>query len=329
MNRCNRCIMPETPNYINLSEGICNICRKTEKLNQTITVKKDYNYQSLREKIDKIKQNSNNKYHCVVGVSGGKDSLMTLYIAKEKLNLNPLGVFIDNGFSTEELYNNSFNAAESLGIDMIIFKTDLFKRVFKYILLTRQPFYYCRLCHAIIDKLVRDIAVKYNINLILGGYTKGQDYIKHPELFWIFKMTDDFVVNELSKEEEFNEITEMFPNLAKYFSVKYNSIYSLSPFWYVKWNEDDIIDTISERLHFKVPQLSWPQRSSNCLFNFVSQFLAVKRFGYSQHEPELSTLIRKKEISRERALEIINTPITKAEIQFVLDKIGLKYEDII
>jgi len=330
MNRCKNCIMPETNDYIYFDdEGICNVCRKHEKLNEQIKVRKEYSYDTLKERINKIIGIKDSQYDCVVAVSGGKDSIMTLYVAAKKLNLKTLGVFIDNGFSTDELYQNSINAADSLGVDLIVFKTDIFKRMFKYTLLTKQSFYYCRLCHAIIDKLVKDIAIKYNINLILGGFTKGQDYIKIPELFHIFKTTDDFIEKELSKIEEFNEITQMFPNLAKYFSTQYPSINHISPFWYIEWNEDEIIDFISKELGFVTPSISWPKRSSNCLFNFISQFLAVRNFGYSQHEPELSTLIRKNEITREKALGIINTPISKDEIQNVLNILDLKYEDII
>jgi hypothetical protein len=329
MNRCKRCIMPETPKYVTLTDGVCNICRQTEQLEQKITIKKTYDFQALLAKTNKIKRTRSGQSDCVIGISGGKDSIMTLYIAKEQLGLSPLGVFIDNGFATEDLYDNAINAADALGIDLIIYKTDLFKRIFKDILQTKQPFYYCRLCHAIIDKLVRDIALKYNINLVMGGYTKGQDYLKHPELFWIFKATDDFISDELSKKVEFSSITEMFPNLAKYFMTRYHSVYSVSPFFYVKWDEDEVINLITAKLRFKTPRVSWPQRSSNCLFNFISQYLAVKYFGYSQHEVELSGLIRKKEISRVRALEIIETPIGAPEIQLVLDRIGLRYEDIV
>ncbi|MGD8401907.1 MAG: phosphoadenosine phosphosulfate reductase [Bacillota bacterium] len=329
MNRCQRCVMPETSNHVILTDGVCDICRQTAQLEEKIAFKKTYDFQALLEKVNKIKKTQCGQPDCVVGVSGGKDSLMTLYIAKEQLGLSPLGVFIDNGFATEDLYNNATNAADALGIDLIIYKTDLFKRVFKYILQTKQPFYYCRLCHALIDKLVRDIALKYHINLVMGGYTKGQDYLKRPELFWVFKATDDFIGKELAKETEFNSITEMFPNLAKYFMTRYASVYSVSPFLYLKWDEDEVINLITARLQFKTPRVSWPQRSSNCLFNFVSQFLAVKHFGYSQHEVELSVLIRKNEISRARALEIINTPISRPEIQLVLDRVGLQYEKIV
>ncbi|PID59166.1 phosphoadenosine phosphosulfate reductase [candidate division KSB3 bacterium] len=322
--------MPEVDNRIKMDEhGVCQLCHKHKSLQIPKAVQSKYNLDALLKKVDTYKTATAGGYDCAVAISGGKDSIMVLYLAKELLHLRPLGVFIDNGFMTSELYQNAINAADSLGVDLVMFKTDLFKQVFKYILLTKQPFYYCRLCHALIAKLVHDVANLHGITLILGGFTKGQDFLKLPELFWIFKITDDFVTNELSQESTFQEITEMFPNLAKYFSDRYSHIHEISPFWYVEWNEKEIIQTISDKAGFKVPTLSWPDRSSNCLFNFVSQHLAVRHFGYSQHEPELSTLVRKNEMSRERALDIVNTPITQSHLDMVLDRMDLTYKDII
>lgn len=47
----------------------------------------------------------------------------------------------------------------------------------------------------------------------------------------------------------------------------------------------------------------------------------MKYWGYSQHEKELSTLVRKKELSRERALDIANTPIPIEIIEEVLNQL--------
>lgn len=310
-------------------EGVCSLCRKHETLRIPQAAQQKYSIEALVEKIERSKKSTPGGYDCAVSISGGKDSIMVLYVARERLGLNPLGIFIDNGFSTQELYTNAMNASETLGVNLVVFKTDLYRRLFKFILQTRKPFYFCRLCHALIDKMVQDVADRFGITLVLGGFTKGQDFLKLPELFWIFKATDDFIAEELSAKPEFSIVAEMFPNLAKYFSDRYSHIQKLSPFWYMEWNEDEIIRTITEKAGFKTPTLSWPIRSSNCLFNFLSQHLAMHHFGYSQHEPELSTLVRKGEMTRERALEIVNTPITEQQIKMVLDIVGLSYEDIV
>jgi len=49
-------------------------------------------------------------------------------------------------------------------------------------------------------------------------------------------------------------------------------------------------------------------------------FLRKSLFGYSQHEVEISTLVRNGEMSRQRALDIVNTPISREHIDMALQK---------
>jgi len=86
---------------------------------------------------------------------------------------------------------------------------------------------------------------------------------------------------------------------------------------------------ISKELKWKTPDRSWPDKSSNCSFNYVAQYLAEQQFGYAQHESELSCLVRENEITRERALEVIQTPIEHDDLVKALDKLGLTLDEII
>jgi hypothetical protein len=97
----------------------------------------------------------------------------------------------------------------------------------------------------------------------------------------------------------------------------------------VDYNEREILETISRDLNFQLPSDSWPAGSTNCLFNVVSQFLAVSFFGYSQHEVEISMLVRNGEMARQRALEIVNTPMPQEHINMVLGRLGLTRHQIL
>ena len=103
---------------------------------------------------------------------------MTLYIAKKILGLNPLAVMIDSGFALKEMPKNLENATDILGIDSMIFKMSDIQDVFGLLLRSKKRIYYCRLCHALLDLKIHEIASRFGVNLILGGYTKGQQYIK-------------------------------------------------------------------------------------------------------------------------------------------------------
>lgn len=121
----------------------------------------------------------------------------------------------------------------------------------------------------------------------------------------------------------------MFADPIKYSIKNYREIVQISSFKYLDYDEDRIIAEIHEKLGFRLPQHSWPVHSTNCSFNYVSQYLAVRQFGYSQHETEFSDLVRSGEMSRERAEELINTPITDDDLSVPLSQLGLTKNEII
>ncbi len=324
--------MPMVEGHITLDENqVCNSCLEDRIFQgQTKTEKDKYGIDALKKIINDIKkERPEQKYDCLVGVSGGKDSIMCLYIAKEVLGLNPLAVFIDNGFGIPEMYENIHHAVDKLNIDFIAFRTNKLKSVFKELLLTKKPVYYCRICHEMLDVYLREIAQKYNINLLLGGYTKGQGYARTSELYWIFEESDKNIIETLIQNPEFEQIANIVSNHAMYLYENFDSINQINPFEYMDYDEKSIIEFLQKEYYFKLPQKSWPKASTNCLFNYVSQFLAQKNFGYSQHEVELSTLIRNGEMTRDRGMEIIETPITKEILDEVLEKLELTYDEVV
>ena len=327
---CSRCAMPETPGHITLdAKGVCNLCRRDENVVKGKTASffgmdSERKIQALKNKL--AKRRGSGKYDCAVAVSGGKDSLMALYIAKKELGLNPLGIFLDNGFSIPEMYENIQNASDILNVDLIMLRTNTMKNLFKVMLESRMELYYCRVCHLLLDKFIKDICLQHDIHLILGGYTKGQSYIAQDELFWIYDLSDRNMLTLLDAHPEFADLAEMFRNPVGYFAKHYKSIEQISPFKYFDYNEDDIIQLLKTELKFKVPAYSWPKNSTNCIFNFLAQYLARKQFGYSQHETEMSGIVRSGEMTRERALETLNSPITRADLQNVLNIVGVSEE---
>ncbi|SFL46977.1 phosphoadenosine phosphosulfate reductase domain-containing protein [Pelosinus propionicus] len=330
MIRCEKCIMPETNPHIVLDEkGVCNICNQQQDRKDEDTSSQDKNFEMLKAKIEKSRSKNTGKYDCAVGLSGGKDSTMTLYLAKKELGLNPLAIFIDNGFALEEMYYNIQNVTSKLGVDLIVYKPGEIKNFLIYLLKSKKPIYYCRPCHELLDVYVRDIASKHGINLILGGYTKGQEYAKNTELYWLFDISDKSIHDELSKEPAFKGILSILDDHALYLYETFESMVQINPFQYMKYDDESIIKFLTREFNVRFPKKSWPADSTNCFFNYVSQHLAVKNFGYSQHETELSTLIRKGELSRERALHIINAPIPMEYVEDALNRLGLKYEDVI
>ena len=330
VKRCATCVMPETDGHIALDgQGICNICSKNLLQQQPGSPPVQGGRAELRKKIQNATANAGSACNALVALSGGKDSTMALYVTVTELQLRPLAVFIDNGFCTEAMYRNVRNATEKLGVDLLIYAPQLIKNLFKHLLLSRSRVYYCRICNALIDYYLRAIALQHGIPLLITGHTKGQEFLKGTELFWIYRASDANLLRAIARQPEFKLVAEMFASLALYFHRNFGSITQVAPFHYLVYQEQEILSILTGELGYTLPGVSWPQGSTNCLFNFVSQSLTVNHFGYSQHEAEISALVRNGEMTRERALEIIETPISETQIDLALAKLNLTCKDII
>jgi N-acetyl sugar amidotransferase len=86
---CKFCVMPATRPGLRLDiNGICNACRWYEEKRTAI----DWaaRRQELQRIADEAKETAEGPWHCVVGVSGGKDSTWQAMYVRDELGLNPL-----------------------------------------------------------------------------------------------------------------------------------------------------------------------------------------------------------------------------------------------
>lgn len=99
MKRCTRCVMPETwPGITFDKEGVCSICRESEN---KVEIDWDQRQSRLKDILREYRKYANtrgNKYDCIVGYSGGKDTVYTLWAAVKKYDMKPLVVTFDHGF---------------------------------------------------------------------------------------------------------------------------------------------------------------------------------------------------------------------------------------
>ena len=87
MKYCINCLQPDTRPGIKFTDYICPACQYHKTL-------KNVDWEERREQINKVvefgKKNNSSGYDCIIGVSGGKDSLRQAIFVKEVLKMNPL-----------------------------------------------------------------------------------------------------------------------------------------------------------------------------------------------------------------------------------------------
>lgn len=124
---CSKCVMPNTKPDLHFDElGVCDACQSTEAKNNIDWVKRE---QEFKEVIERYRDKKNNRYDCIIPVSGGKDSTYQVYVAKIIYGLNPLCVCFAPTYPTDLGKKNLRNLHVNLGVDVVEFFKN--ERVYK------------------------------------------------------------------------------------------------------------------------------------------------------------------------------------------------------
>ncbi len=170
MRYCIRCVQPDTrPGIFFSSDGVCGACLWEDE-------KKNIDWAHRETELKNIAswaKSQHAPYDCVIGVSGGKDSVFQALYARDKLGLRPLLVNSEASFTTEIGQKNLENIKQ-LGFDTIGLRVnpkimkELVRRDFFAALNIARPSEYPLYASACI------VAEKFEIPLIIQGENAGQ-----------------------------------------------------------------------------------------------------------------------------------------------------------
>ncbi|MDD3875225.1 MAG: N-acetyl sugar amidotransferase [Bacteroidales bacterium] len=122
---CTRCVQDNSVPGIEFdTKGVCNFCHQHDFLEKEFP--NDEKGEAILQKIfHKIKLiGKKNKYDCVIGVSGGRDSTYLIYLAVKKWGLRPLAVHFNDGFDNPVAGENMVKSCKKLGIDLRTITSD-------------------------------------------------------------------------------------------------------------------------------------------------------------------------------------------------------------
>ncbi len=167
MRYCKKCAMPDTRPYMKFDEeGVCYPCRVAEKQKKVDWKKR---WDELEKLADKYRNINGDYYDCVIAASAGKDSYYQTYIFKEKLQMNPLIVSVNNFSWTKTGEHNWNNLLSEFGVDAHIMSLNphVCKSLFRKALekLGSPTWYFDRAIYA----YPYQTAVKLNIPLVIYG----------------------------------------------------------------------------------------------------------------------------------------------------------------
>ncbi|MDC3108310.1 N-acetyl sugar amidotransferase [Paracoccaceae bacterium] len=319
MKLCRKCIQPNTrPNITFDDEGVCGPCRYFESL-------KDVNWTKRRTEIEKIADRlrvsaSPDGYHCIISVSGGKDSTRQALLARDELNLKPLLVCTANPWDmithigTENLENLT-----NLGFDLLTIYPcpETYKKLMKvsfdlyanHVRATELAMYTSapRIARAYGIKM---IFLGENPSLVYGEKALGEDggdgsnilsynTLNGGELNWINEVISDS--HKLSSYK-FPDLTyEGIQTEIRYLGYYFKDFNNLRNAEVAIENGLKVRNVTQEEIGavFNFDQLDDD-------FNIVNQMLKYLKFGFGKATDELCELIRLGKISREDALEKVS-----------------------
>lgn len=307
---CTRCVQDETvPEIWFDKNGVCNYCHLHDELCE-IFPNDEKGTQKLNRIVENIKQQSKNKeFDCVVGISGGRDSIFLLYNAVKIWGLRVLAVHSDDWFDNPIATENMRKATEKLKVKFINVKypKELACELKRDFLKASVPELNMGTDIAIATSLY-SMAYKYNIKNILIGQSFRTEGIK--PLQWSF--FDGKYLKSVHKMFGTIPIPKWTPTNPTYnldikelfFYTILKQIKTWTPFYYMNYirkTAEEIIKT----------ELDWIYPGAHYFDDLYHSFIAYvhrNKFNINLNINSDSALVRSGQMIRQNALERINKP---------------------
>lgn len=321
LRRCAKCILPETMPFIEFDEeGVCNYCHNHNKLVFR-------GIEALKKIADKHRSH-NGDPDCVVGISGGRDSLYSLHCIKNIVGLNPVAYTYDWAMVTDLARRNISRICGKLGIEHVLVSADITKKrryikqnvsawlkkpslgmIPLFMAGDKQYFYY-------LSKVRKQIGVELAIlgeNMLertdfKTGFASAPPHWDEKHVYTLplwskIKIASFYGKNYLLNPSYIN--TSLFDTIfaaASYYVIDRNY---LNLYNYIPWIEDEVNSTLINEYDFELaPDTSSTWRIGDgtaAFYNYIYYNVA----GFTENDTFRSNQIREGSITRNKALELV------------------------
>lgn len=349
IRRCSKCILPETMPYINFdSSGICNYCRSY--IPRNIPKPKDELFKLLEPY-----RRRGNELDCIVPFSGGRDSCYGLHLIVNELRMKPVTYTYDWGMVTDLGRRNISRMCAQMGVENIIVAADISlkrKNIRKNLeAWLKSPHLGMMAMLTAGDKHffrhVESVKKQTGINLNLWGVNPLE--ITHFKTGFL-GIEPDFeekrvyshgILKQLRyHSKRFKAMLEspsyfnssLFDTLSgeyyRSFTEK-KDYYHLFDYW--RWDESEVDNTLINTYDWEKSidtSTTWRIGDGTAAFyNYVYYTVA----GFTEHDTFRSNQIREGQITREKALKLVeneNRPRYQ-NIKWYLDTLNLDFEVVV
>ncbi|HBO45278.1 MAG TPA: hypothetical protein DD670_15385 [Planctomycetaceae bacterium] len=293
--RCSECILPaEYPGIEYDESGQCNYCRRWKRKWDSL----DFAKQAAQlEGILGAYRGKLYPYDCLIGLSGGKDSVYAAYILK-KHNMRPLACTFDNGFLTETALHNISSTVNALGIGHVVVHAppgDL-HRLYRHCVLTAGEF--CSVYNVGIRSALYRMAKCYGIKLVVTGQSNRTEASSPKEYFTCSSGYFQNVGGTVASKKELAGFMYMSQFKRALWHLRRTVVYLQLPS-YVPWKEEEFKEELARNVDWRG---SVGEQHADCRMSDAKEYLKLKHFGVTELTAKLSSLVRDRQLSREDAL---------------------------
>ena len=325
---CTKCVCDNSIPGISFDEdGICSLCKSYDLIEQEFPLS-EATEQKFQRIVDNIKKSQKkSKYDCLIGISGGTDSIYTLYIAR-KYGLNPLALHVDDGCDTEISAHNIRNAVDRLNVDLYTVKIDRDEIADLELSFFRAsiPDVETPPDMAIIASLYR-CAAQFKIKHVLIGNSFRTEGKMPPG--WSYG--DGKYLK--SVHDKFGRINlKTFPSLMlrdHLYYLVFKGIKEIKPLYYLPYVKEDVKQLLEKELGW----IDYGTGHHESIYTrFVQGYLLPKKFGIDKRKIHYSAFIRSNQMTRQEALMKLESPaysdeMVQEDIEHLCKKFGISLRD--
>lgn len=350
MKRCARCVLTDsTPNIAFDADGVCSYCHAHKR----IQYQGEPAFRGMLEKHRKPEGH----YDCVCAISGGRDSTFVLLKLVRDYGMRVLAVNYANPFTVPEARRNVENATKKLGVDLMTIDTrqDRHRKVFvhNFRAWCRKPSLaclpmMCAACKNFWPEVVR--AARANgVSLIVGGMNRFEDtaYKKAllgvpPDEAWenTFIKALGGVVREVTANPAYLR-PDFWPVYLKtyLFGDPYawgarhlqKDITLLDMFFYLEWNEEEIVSRLRQELDWTSPADYPSTWRFDCELAHIKDLVYLTTIGVTEKDDFYSKMVRDGLLTREQALARLEkeNQVYEKATRKMAELAGVRYDDLV
>ena len=303
MKICSKCILTDAyPGVTFGDDGVCSMC-SSKKVFSPI------GENNLVQILNAAKAKKRGEYDALVPLSGGKDSMYILYLAVKVYNLKVMTMTYDNGFVSQIAIDNMECAVKQMNVKHVVCKPDeaVLKKIYKNMLLRSGDI--CGACGMAIRASMFKVASDYNIPIILFGTSPLEEDSFLPDSTLDIERFK-YIMKEAGnmRKKEINDFL-IYPGM-NYFKLaigKRTGKYAkeVRPLFFIENPSDKEMGEIIRR------ELGWQEDTTHeyskhfdCIAEPFTNHVRQHIYGYERRLCQYSNMIRRGEITREKALSM-------------------------